>query len=113
MSGGVAPKSKTKRIFPAAAVGECLREELLQIVKNRAELQGQPSPSNRAVIAAGPCPLDSLEVVEILCRIDEFLGFELPGRVVRAGGYNSIDEAISQLLPGIEKEWLKHNGGTQ
>ena len=43
---------------------------------------------------------------------DELLGFELPDRVVRAGGYNTIDQVIGQLLPCIEKEWQKRMGGT-
>jgi acyl carrier protein len=89
-----------------------LRAELIHIVESRAELQGQALPSTPAATVAGPFPLDSLEVVEILCTLDELLGFELPDRVVRAGGYNTIDQAIGQLLPGIEKEWQKRMGGT-
>jgi acyl carrier protein len=112
MPVGLSPKVKLTPVFPATAVEECLREELIHSVESRAELQGQPLPSTTAAIVAGPFPLDSLEVVEILCRIDELLGFELPDRVVRAGGYNAIDQAISQLLPCIKKEWLKRNGGT-
>jgi hypothetical protein len=112
MSVGLSPKVKQKAVFPATAVKECLREELIHIVESRVELRGQPPPSIPAAIVAGPFPLDSLEVVEILCRVDELLGFELPDRVVRAGGYNTIDQAIGQLLPCIEREWLKRKGGT-
>ena len=112
MSVGLSPKVKLKPVFPATAVEECLREELIHIVESRAELQGQTLPSTPAATVAGPFPLDSLEVVEILCRVDELLGFELPDSVVRAGGYKAIDQAIGQLLPRIEKEWLKHKGGT-
>ncbi|MGB8900350.1 MAG: hypothetical protein WCC90_14420 [Methylocella sp.] len=112
MSVGLSPKIKLKLVFPATAVEKCLRKELIHIVETRAELQGQPQPSTPAANVAGPFPLDSLEVVEILCSLDELLGFELSDSVVRAGGYNALDQAISQLLPRIEKEWLKLNGGT-
>ena len=104
MSVRHSPKVKLKTVFPATAAEECLRAELIHIVESRAELQGQVLPSTPAATVAGPFPLDSLEVVEILCTLDELLGFELPDRVVRAGGYNAIDQAISQLLPCIEKE---------
>jgi hypothetical protein len=112
MSVGLSPKVKLKPVFPATAVEECLRKELIHIVESRAELKGQPLPSAPAATVAGPFPLDSLEVVEILCTLDELVGFELPDKVVRAGGYNAIDQAISQLLPCIEKEWLKRRGRT-
>ena len=46
-------------------------------------------------------------VVAILCAVEPIVGFELSESVVRAGGYTSIDNALGQLLPRLEKEWTK------
>jgi hypothetical protein len=54
--------------------------------------------------------VDSLVVVSILCAVEPIVGFELPESVVRAGGYTSVDSALGQLLPRLEKEWMKKKG---
>jgi hypothetical protein len=113
MSVGLLPQDKLKPAFPVAEVETCLREELIHIVESRAELQGQALPSTRAAIMTAPFPIDSLDAVEILCKLDELLGFDLPHSVVRAGGYDAIDQAILHLMPRVEKVWLKRNGGSE
>ena len=75
------------------------------------DLHGQVLPRTPTAIVTAPYPVDSLDVVGILCKLDELVGFDLPHGVVRAGGYNSIKEAIQHLMPLIEKLWLKRNGG--
>jgi hypothetical protein len=49
-------------------------------------------------------------VVSILCAIEPIVGFELPESVVRSGGYVSVESALSNLLPQIEKLWIKKKG---
>ena len=39
------------------------------------------------------------------------LGFEVPEDVVRAGGYETIAEAIGDVMPRIANKWRKRNGG--
>jgi hypothetical protein len=112
MSIVLSSKITSKPAFPAAALEACLRDELIDIVKSSAELHGHALPSTPAAIATAPYPIDSLDVVGILCKLDELVGFELPHGVVRAGGYNSIEEAIQHVMPRVEKVWLKRNGGT-
>ena len=112
MSIDLSCKTQLKPVFPAAALEACLRDELIHIVKSSAELHGQVLPSTPAAIVTVAYPINSLDVVGILCQLDELVGFDLPHSVVRAGGYNSIDEAIHHLMPRIEKVWLKRNGGT-
>jgi hypothetical protein len=68
-----------------------------------------PACTVPALVAAS-FPIDSLDVVGILCKVDELVGFNLPHGVVRAGGYDSINEALKHLMPRIAKEWAKRKG---
>jgi hypothetical protein len=35
------------------------------------------------------------------------VGFELPEDLVRAGGYDSIEQVVQHLLPQVQKRWNK------
>jgi Uri superfamily endonuclease len=64
-------------------------------------------PASPVQIASAAVQIDSLVVVSILCAVEPILGFELSETMVRAGGYVSVDSALSHLLPRIEKHWIK------
>jgi hypothetical protein len=96
--------------FPLGAVEAELRDQLVEAVKIEASIRGTTLPATPAQIAKEPVHVDSLLVVSILCAIEPIVGFELPESVVRAGGYISLDSALGQLLPRLEKEWTKNNG---
>ena len=100
-----------KSAFPASAIEQCLRDELITIARTAARLEGKTLPSSVPAILTVPYELDSLVVVELLCVLDDLLGFEVPESVVRAGGYRSIGEAIEHLMPRIERVWRKRKGG--
>lgn len=97
-------------IFPAAALEATLRHELLASVRAAAPTLGVSIPANDAAASSMIFELDSLIVVEILCVLDEILPFEVGESVVRSGGYDSIDEALSDLLPKLADEWTKQLG---
>lgn len=97
--------------FPRAAVENCLRDELIEAVKAEAGIKGVALPSAPADVAKSSFQVDSLVVVSILCAVEPIVGFELPGSVVRAGGYGSVESALAQLLPRIEAQWNKRKGG--
>lgn len=91
--------------FPLAAVEAMLRDELVEAVKIEASIRGIALPAVPTDIAKASVHLDSLVVVSILCAVEPIVGFEIPGSVVRPGGYASVDSAIDQLLPRLENEW--------
>ena len=91
--------------FPKAEVEASLREELTAAAKMEAELRGTSWPEDVAAQRAVPLRVDSLVVIEILCTVESVPGFEISGSVVRAGGYESVDQAVRHLIPG----W-KENG---
>jgi acyl carrier protein len=50
--------------------------------------------------------LDSLRVVSIVANLEELLGFRLPpDRVVRRGGYSTVDEGVEDMLNRLEHLW--------
>lgn len=96
--------------FPAAAVEGRLRDELIEAVKAEASVKGIALPAAPAQIAKTAFQVDSLVVVSILCAIEPIVGFDLSESVVRTGGYPSVESALGQLLPRIQKEWMKRRG---
>ncbi|WP_198650701.1 hypothetical protein [Agrobacterium pusense] len=96
--------------FPTSSIEATLRADLVDAIKNEAAMKGIVLPSSIAAISSMPVPIDSLVVVSILCNVEPTLGFLLPDKVVKSGGYSSVDEAIQQLLPKIEDRWKKQKG---
>lgn len=107
----VVAKPKVAVAFPTAEVKSCLRDELLEAAETEAELHGTPWPAGAAAKSAVSIRIDSLVAVEILCAVEPLLGFELSDKLVLAGGYRSVDEAVGDLMPRIEREWRKRKGG--
>lgn len=106
----LAPPSVKIAPFPLSAVEAKLRDELVEAVKIEASIRGVTLPTAPADIAKASVHVDSLVVVSILCAVEPIVGFELPESVVRAGGYTSVESAVGQLLPRLEKEWTRKKG---
>lgn len=45
--------------------------------------------------------IDSLGCVNGLLTIEKHVGFELPSRILRRGGYSSFEDMVSDLLPKV------------
>ena len=103
-------KATRAQPFPAAAVEAALRREVLISIRAAAETLEVSVPANDTAASAMPFELDSLIVVEILCVLDAILPFEVSESVVQAGGYDSVDEALKDLLPKLAELWNKHWG---
>lgn len=106
----LAPPAPAVTVFPAAAVEACLRDELVETIRSLAKIKGIALPASPTQIATTSVQIDSLVCVDILCAVEPILQTELPEKVVKAGGYRSIDEAIKNLVPRIEAEWKKKKG---
>ena len=86
--------------FPAEEVERLLRIELEKIVDDAAVIRPAWEPL-----------LDSLRVVGTVLVLEDLLPACRipPDRVVRKGGYNSVDEAINDMLGRIERVVTRHN----
>ena len=91
-------KQPAKKVFPRQEVESCLRDCLAEEAENQTTLGIPHDPF-------GPI-IDSLVVVEILAAADTILGSVIPETVVKHGGYKTVDEALADLLPKIERHWL-------
>lgn len=94
--------------FPVQVISEALLAELTLLAEGEANIQGIPLPTEPAALRTTHIRLDSLTVVAITCALDDILGFE-PKDIVKSGGYESIDAAMTHLMPRIEKAWFKHH----
>jgi hypothetical protein len=108
MAVATIPKAGSKTSFPAASVETKLRGVLLESVQSTAGLHGIALPATTAGQFAASVHLDSLGVVDLLCEVEPIIGFELKDSIVKSGGYNSINEAITHVMPRIEAAWQKH-----
>ena len=104
-------KAKTASAFPEAFVEKALREELISLAREKAQVDGTQVPADSDALVGFPIGLDSLLVVNNLCALDEILSFEVGENVVKAGGYDSIKDAMEHLMPRLRREWAKHHAG--
>lgn len=98
--------------FPRQELETILRNELMGVAECEADMQGFSLPKEPRVAAVAPVLMDSLVVVEILCSVEDLLGFQPRDATVRTGGYNSVQDALDHMMPRLEKQWLKKKGQT-
>lgn len=104
-------KTKTKTgMFPKLSVEMLLRDELIMAVEVEAKMHGNTLPMSPAAALIAPVPMDSLVVVDLLCAVEPILGFAPSDATVRTGGYHSVQDAMNQLMPILEKQWHKKQG---
>jgi len=97
--------------FQAAAIEAALRDALISNVQDQATIYGVELPESLIDVSKKSVSIDSLIVVEILCAVESLVGSELPQKLVKEGGYESVDQAVENLMPQIEKVWQKNQKG--
>ncbi len=90
----------TGAAFPAAEVKRRLRDELQKIADDASVLRPEWEPL-----------LDSKRVVGTVLVIEDLFpsGRIPPDKVVRKGGYNSVDEALDDMLGRIKTLWAERS----
>lgn len=99
--------------FPAASIEATLRTWLLQSILSTASLHGVSIPSEETAQSTLGIQIDSLVVVALLCEAEKIAGITLKESIVKAGGYDSVNDALAHLMPRIEKAWNRHHKGTR
>ena len=86
-----------KRVFPLAEVQKRLRKEL------------QEAEAESVILHPGWQPvLDSLRMVTAIATIEGLFDFKLPPeKVVKKGGYKSVDEGVSDMTNRVREIWTK------
>jgi hypothetical protein len=103
--------ARTIPAYPAGEVAAVLRHELLGAVRRRFRRKGTPLPKNDSDVLIMTIEIDSLTVVELLSSLDDILPFEVTEKVVKAGGYKSIDAAVKHVVGCVQSKWNKHHVG--
>ena len=112
MSNTSAPTAEEKT-FPRHELELLLTDELLLAADTEAGMLGITMPTQQAQAVTAPVPINSLVAVGILCSVEPVLGFPAPDAIVRAGGYASVQDALDHLLPQLERQWQKKQGGVK
>ncbi len=101
---------KTTPAFPTTEIEARIRDFLAEEGATQAVLHGGGAPATGSGASIGPQPvIDSLVVVGILVEVEAKVPFALPDSLVRAGGYDSVDEVVQHLMPQLQKRWRKHH----
>jgi hypothetical protein len=61
---------------------------------------GNPKPATGTIFDVIPT-IDSLGAVNGLLTVEKHVGFEVPPRIIRPGGYASFDDMTADLLPKV------------
>lgn len=91
------PDKRKVTAFPKAEVESRLHRELKRAVEERAILTGDWDPV-----------LDSLRMVSVVLTLEDLFSFQLkPERLVQPGGYDSIDQGVSDMTARLQGLWEK------
>src|SRR4051812_34832884 len=99
MSTVTTPVPAPTKQFPLEALERRLRNQLTDVAEESNVLHGDWDPV-----------LDSLRVVSILLEVEDlFPGVPLPPeKLIRQGGYHSVDDAVSDMARRFESVWNSH-----
>ena len=106
----LAPPANAMTAFPMKAVLDALTQELMGVAQSEAHIRGITLPSTLGSALKSAVPMDSLTVVDALCVLDPIVGFQLKESIVQMGGYDSVEVALKNMIPKIEKAWLRKQG---
>ncbi len=97
--------ARTTPSYPAVEVAAALRDGLVCAVRSRSRRRGVALPKADNELAILDVEIDSLTVVEMLAHLDDILPFKVTENVVRAGGYGSINAAVTHVVGGVKSKW--------
>src|SRR6185436_19921208 len=92
-------RSAASKPFRIAEVETRLRGELEKASAEGDVLRGGWEPS-----------LDSLRIVSILVKLEDLFDFDLrPEKIVRKGGYASVEEGLDDMRNRLQRLWQEHH----
>lgn len=92
-------EAPSKSTFPIEQLQEALRRELDEAADESEFLHGGWEPV-----------LDSLRMVTVISTLEDMFDFPLPPeKVVKKGGYKSVDEGVEDMTDNLHRLWDKHH----
>jgi acyl carrier protein len=76
-------------------------------VRRRLQVEVQKAADESVVLRGGWEPvLDSLRMVSVVITLEDLFPFRIhPEKVVRRGGYTSVDEAVEDMFERLGRHW--------
>ena len=81
-------------MFPAQTLEDAIRDEIVAAANNRATARGTWEPE-----------IDSLIMVQVVCRVEEELALKLPDDVMPPGGFDSVDHFVAIVMEACREHW--------
>jgi hypothetical protein len=103
--------SASEAEFDETEVRIALQARLIEFVRDDAIRTELALPEDDQELLTTVVVIDSLSAVESLCALDEVLSFLVGQGVVKAGGYESIQQALNHMVPRVRAEWNKRRRG--
>lgn len=96
MASTPSPSRLAAPVFPASEVERRLRRAISQLGEDTSAMREPWEPT-----------FDSLAVVNVVLVVEEALpGLKIaPEKVVRKGGYQSVDEAVRDVTGRLRRQW--------
>lgn len=101
-------KVPSTEVFPETQVRERIISWWNVTVAERANDPFSPTKKKNTLYEILP-EIDSLDIVDCLLEIQTVVGWEIPTRVVKKGGYKSSAEMANHLIPQLRKLHLSHH----
>ena len=107
------PLKENKRQFPAEEIQLVFQEYFANKSSVQAILNENFNTDSNSNITIFPQPgIDSLSVAELFDLLEPIVGFELPLKLIEAGGYDDGEGLLDDILPKLEELWQKHSRET-
>jgi hypothetical protein len=103
--------SLSEAAFDEHKVRSALQARLVEFVRDDAIRTELDLPEDDQELLTTAVSIDSLSADESLCAVDEILSFKIGQCVVRAGGYESIQQALDHMVPRVRAESEKRKKG--
>lgn len=100
MASASSTSRSTTTAFPTAQVEQCLREAIARLGEDTAAIREPWEPT-----------FDSLAVVNVVLVVEPVLpNLKIaPEKVVRKGGYDTVDEATRDITDRLRREWERRH----
>ena len=104
-------KVHTDSNFPYMEIISAMRELMADESSIQCDLNGNVTNGTNNLTANFPQPeIDSLLVVDLLVTLEPIVGQELSIKLIKIGGYHSMEELYEDLLPKLHKLWQESVG---
>lgn len=89
-------------MFPAEALEKAVRQEIADAIADR-------------VVPREPweAEVDSLVMVNVVCRVEEEINIKLPDDVMPAGGFDDVDHCVATILEKCAEVWQTSTAAKQ